>query len=96
VLYLYGGVREEGDREITLNDMHALDTRSFDKWQELQTSDTVEWVGEESDDDDDEEGEEGEDDDEDDSDDDSDEDEADALPKKKKAAAKVRSYHRDP
>ena len=80
-------MREEGEREITLNDMHVLDTKSFFKWQQVQASDTVEWVGEESDDD--EEGEEGEDDEGDDDDDDDSEDE----PPKKPAAkvgAKVR------
>lgn len=93
MLYLYGGVREEGEREITLNDMHCLDTKSFDKWQLVQASDTVEWVGEE-DDDDDEDGEEGDEDDSD-SDEDDDDDEDDAPPKKgaAKAPAKVRHFY---
>lgn len=90
-LYLYGGMREEGEKEITMNDLYSLDTNRLDKWVRLQASDTVQWVGEESDDDE-EEGDEGdEDDDEDDdsdSDDDDDEEEEEPKGKGKKPVGK--------
>ena len=92
-LYLYGGVREEGDKEITMNDLYSLDANRLDKWVQLQASDTVQWVGEESDDEEEGEGDDEDDDDEDDDDSDSedeDEDEEEEKPKgKKKPAGKA-------
>ena len=32
-LYLYGGIREEGNKEVTFNDMWALNLNKLDAWQ---------------------------------------------------------------
>ena len=35
VLYLYGGLYEEGDKQVTLQDMYALDLHKLDEWKTL-------------------------------------------------------------
>ncbi|XP_070575782.1 kelch domain-containing protein 4-like [Ptychodera flava] len=64
ILYLYGGVYERGDVEITLNDMYAIDVHKFDEWKTLVALDKAkqEWKGEVSSDEDDDEEEEEDDD----------------------------------
>ncbi|XP_012279473.1 kelch domain-containing protein 4 [Orussus abietinus] len=32
ILYLYGGMAEDGSRQYTLNDLHSLDCRKLDEW----------------------------------------------------------------
>ncbi|KAI1890086.1 hypothetical protein AGOR_G00169590 [Albula goreensis] len=90
-LYLYGGMFEVGDRQITLNDMYALDLHKMDLWEVLVEMDPKlqEWLEEsESEDDDEEEddkaqgagGEDQEESEEDSDDDDDDDDEEDEHP----------------
>jgi hypothetical protein len=31
-LYLYGGLMEVGDREVTLDDLYTLDLNKLDEW----------------------------------------------------------------
>jgi hypothetical protein len=35
ILYLYGGVREEGDKQVTYSDMYSIDTKKMDEWTTL-------------------------------------------------------------
>ncbi|XP_019628847.1 PREDICTED: kelch domain-containing protein 4-like [Branchiostoma belcheri] len=55
ILFLYGGVYEEGDKQVTLNDLYALDLHKMDEWRALVTSNPQdqEWLEESSSDDDD-------------------------------------------
>jgi len=64
-LYLFGGIWEVGEKDLTLKDFYSLDTSKMDTWNTIIESDiqTMEWFG--SDDEDDED------------DDDEDEDEED-------------------
>lgn len=58
-LYLYGGMVETGDKDLTLRDFHWLDTHKLDAWNTIIENDLqkMEWVAEEgSDDDEDSEG----------------------------------------
>ncbi|KAK1357918.1 kelch domain-containing protein 4 [Heracleum sosnowskyi] len=66
-LYVYGGMMEVRDREITLDDLYALNLSKLDEWKCLIAASESEWV----------EASEDEDDDEDDEDDEEDEDEED-------------------
>lgn len=69
-LYLYGGVREEGDKQYTLADFYSLDLHKMDAWKTIIGSDLIkhDWMDSDSDDSDS-----GDDDDSDDDDDSSDE-----------------------
>ncbi|XP_064610949.1 kelch domain-containing protein 4-like [Liolophura sinensis] len=49
VLYMYGGIYEEGDKQVTLSDMYSLDTHRLDEWKILIEQDIKEQVWEESD-----------------------------------------------
>lgn len=64
-LYLFGGIFEDGEKDITLKDFYSLDTKHFDTWNVIIKSDveTMEWFGDtdEDDEDDDDEDEEEED-----------------------------------
>ncbi len=69
VLYLFGGILEQKDREITLNDFWSLNLDKLSEWTQLLADDhlTAEWFGEASDNEsetDDEDGDEGSDDEE--------------------------------
>ncbi|NXK87311.1 KLDC4 protein, partial [Formicarius rufipectus] len=62
VLFLYGGMFEVGDRQVTLSDLHCIDLHRMDQWKVLLEMDpeTQEWLEEsESDEEDDVEGAEG-------------------------------------
>ncbi len=39
VLYLYGGLYEDGDKQITLSDMYSLDLHKLDEWNVIIGSD---------------------------------------------------------
>lgn len=39
ILYLYGGMYEDGDRLITFNDLYSLDTRKLDEWKTIIADD---------------------------------------------------------
>lgn len=63
VLYLYGGMIEDGSKQLTLNDFYSLDLHKMDDWKVIIKDDLAsqEWLGsdsesegEEDDDDDDE------------------------------------------
>jgi len=51
-LYLYGGMVETGDKDLTLCDFHWLDTHKMDAWNTIieNNKQKMEWVEEESDD----------------------------------------------
>jgi len=52
-LFLFGGVIESGEKDITLKDFYSLDISKNDSWNVIIESDQVmEWLGEEDDDDD--------------------------------------------
>lgn len=50
ILYLYGGMFEDGDKQITLCDFYSLDLKKLDEWKTLIPDDTstMEWLGSES------------------------------------------------
>ncbi|XP_018561672.1 kelch domain-containing protein 4-like [Anoplophora glabripennis] len=50
ILYLYGGMFEDGDKQITFNDFYSLDLKKLDEWKTLIPNDTavMEWLGSES------------------------------------------------
>lgn len=50
ILYLYGGMFEDGDKQITLSDFYALDLKKLDEWKTLISDDTsvMEWLGSDS------------------------------------------------
>ncbi|XP_044252755.1 kelch domain-containing protein 4-like [Tribolium madens] len=64
VLYLYGGMFEDGDKQVTFSDFYSIDLRKLDEWKVIIQDDTSsqEWFGsdDESNDEDEEESEEGE------------------------------------
>ncbi|XP_012673810.2 kelch domain-containing protein 4 [Clupea harengus] len=63
-LFLYGGMFEVGDRQVTLSDLYSLDLHKMDKWDVLQEIDPKaqewleDWSDEEGDDDDEDDGDE--------------------------------------
>jgi len=46
ILYLYGGLFEDGDRQLTLSDFYALDIHKLDEWQTIVpfSSNALDWV----------------------------------------------------
>lgn len=55
-VYLFGGIIEAGEKDITLKDFYSLDTNKNDSWNVIIESDQVmEWLGDSSDDDEDDE-----------------------------------------
>jgi len=55
LLYLFGGIIESGEKDITLKDFYSLDAGKLDSWNVIIESDQVmEWLGDESEDDDEE------------------------------------------
>lgn len=65
VLYLYGGIYEDGDRTVTLSDFHKLDIHKLDRWQTMVKCDIErqEWLDSSSESGSDEEEEDGDDED---------------------------------
>ena len=53
-IYLFGGVVEAGEKDITLKDFYSLDTTKMDSWSILIENDQMEWLGDADNDDDDE------------------------------------------
>jgi len=45
VLFLYGGILEQGDRSYTLNDLWALDLKKMDKWKQIVETEQMDWAG---------------------------------------------------
>lgn len=43
-LFLYGGMFEVGDRQVTLSDLYSLDLHKMDKWDVLQEIDPSEYM----------------------------------------------------
>lgn len=65
-LFLYGGMVEEGSRQITMQDFYSLDLRKLEEWRVIVEDDRKqEWLGSESEDGEEESDEEEEDEDED-------------------------------
>nr|CAB3487432.1 unnamed protein product [Digitaria exilis] len=62
MLYLYGGMMEVKDREITLDDLYSLNLSKLDEWKCIIPASESEWleISEDEDDDDDDEAEENE------------------------------------
>lgn len=50
VLYMFGGMREDGDRRYTYNDFYSLDLHKLDEWKVLipNDQDSEEWLGSDS------------------------------------------------
>ena len=48
-LYLFGGVVESGEKDITLKDFYSLDTTKFDTWNVIIENDQMEWLGDDND-----------------------------------------------
>lgn len=59
-LYLYGGLYEEDDKEITYNDMYALDLHKMEEWKTILVDEKAksDWIGSDSEGESDEEEEE--------------------------------------
>lgn len=49
-LFLYGGMFEDGDRQVTYCDMYSLDLKKLDEWKIIIADDTSsqEWLGSDS------------------------------------------------
>ena len=45
VLYLYGGILEQGDRSYTFNDLWSVDLKKMDKWKQIVETDQMDWKG---------------------------------------------------
>ncbi|OWY98875.1 hypothetical protein PHMEG_00030238 [Phytophthora megakarya] len=97
-MYVYGGVVEDGDREITLDDCWSLDLKRLDEWKQVLTGTMSQqiWKGEMSETEESSDGDDDDDDDDDfdDEDDDDDEDEVGrikAREEKEKAKAVERA-----
>ena len=52
-LYLFGGVVESGEKDITLKDFYHLDTGKLDSWNVIIENDAMEWLGNEAEEDED-------------------------------------------
>ncbi|CAH0546671.1 unnamed protein product [Brassicogethes aeneus] len=75
ILYLYGGMSEEGDKQITFNDFYSLDLKKLDEWKTIvHDNKNCEWLGSGSESEGEEEDSEEDEDDESDTDEESDED----------------------
>lgn len=50
ILYLYGGMFEDGDKEVTYCDLYSIDLKKMDEWKVLIRDDAsmLEWLGSES------------------------------------------------
>lgn len=49
-LYLYGGMFEDGDKQITYSDFYSIDIKKLDEWHTIIADDTskIEWLGSDS------------------------------------------------
>lgn len=56
-LFLYGGMFEDGDKQVTYSDLYSLDLKKLDEWKTIVADDTSnqEWLGSDSDEEDSEE-----------------------------------------
>ncbi|GLV33972.1 uncharacterized protein CBL_11145 [Carabus blaptoides fortunei] len=54
VLYLYGGMYEDGSKQLTYSDFYALDLKKLEEWKIIQADDLAnqEWLGSDSESDD--------------------------------------------
>lgn len=50
ILYLYGGMFEDGDKQVTFSDLYSLDLKKLDEWKTIIADDTraMEWLGSDS------------------------------------------------
>ena len=82
ILYLYGGILEQGDRSYILNDLWSIDIKKMNQWKRINKTDKVNWEGSDKGDSEDEEI--SEDEPEDEEEDESSEEEEEVKPKRKK------------
>lgn len=70
ILYLYGGMYEDGDKQLTLNDFYSLDLNKLEEWNTIIPLDPadMEWFESDSEDEDEDDMDDEEDDDDDDED----------------------------
>merc|ERR1712157_667699 len=54
ILYLYGGILEQGDRSYILNDLWSIDIKKMNQWKRINKTDKVNWEGSDKGDSDDE------------------------------------------
>merc|ERR1711990_461052 len=45
ILYLYGGILEQGDRSYILNDLWSIDIKKMNQWKRINKTDKVNWEG---------------------------------------------------
>ena len=45
LLYLYGGILEQGERSYILNDLWSLDIKKMNQWKRINRTDKVDWEG---------------------------------------------------
>lgn len=52
ILYLYGGMFEDGDKQITFSDLYSLDLKKMEEWRTIIADDVgaMEWLGSDSED----------------------------------------------
>merc|ERR1711962_687440 len=55
ILYLYGGILEQGDRSYILNDLWSIDIKKVNQWKRINKTDKVNWEGSDKGDSEDEE-----------------------------------------
>lgn len=50
ILYLYGGMYEDGDKQITFRDFYSLDIKKLDEWKTIVADETttMQWLGSDS------------------------------------------------
>lgn len=94
-LYVYGGVVEDGDREITLDDCWSLDLKRLDEWKEVLPGTMAQqvWKGEMSETEESSDGDDDDDDEDEDYDDDDEDDDVGAM-KAREEKAKAKAMER--
>merc|ERR1711990_402680 len=45
IMYLYGGILEQGDRSYTLNDLWSIDIKKLNQWNRINKTDKCDWEG---------------------------------------------------
>lgn len=46
ILYVYGGMYEDGNKQVTFSDLYAIDVKKMDEWKTIIADDTsnMEWL----------------------------------------------------
>ena len=45
IMYLYGGILEQGERTYTLNDLWSVDIKKMNQWNRINKTDKCDWEG---------------------------------------------------